>query len=150
MSQKNVSVSVTQNGKVIPGRAVPFRSATIRRCRKQLAGRFAAVLIASSSAKPTRLSTWSLPVVIFTRQRQALTTSFSLTRRQRGRQSSSRVTGSAEEQTERMNGLAIVIPLRNKRNGQKRKLFLTHTVCYIKVIQVLVLQGYRIFMLASC
>ena len=93
--------SVTQNGKVIPGRAVPFRSATIRRCRKQLAGRFAAVLIASSSAKPTRLSAWSLPVVIFTRQRQALTTSFSLTRRQRGQQSSSRVTGSTEEQTER-------------------------------------------------
>ena len=40
MSQKNVSVSVTQNGKVIPGRAVPFRSATILRCRKQLGWTF--------------------------------------------------------------------------------------------------------------
>ena len=97
-----------------------FRSVPPRYCAaaNNWAGRFAAALIASSSAKPTRLSAWSLPVVIFTGQRQALTTSFSLTRRQ----SSLRVIGSTEAQTEQ-NGLAVVIPLRNKRNCQKRKLF---------------------------
>ena len=121
MSQKNVSVSVTQNGKVIPGCAVPFCSATIRRCRKQLAGRFAAALIASSSAKPTRLSAWSSPVVIFTRERHFLRRGDSAGDSP-ARESPEALMNKWNGKTER-NGLAVVIPLRNKRNSQKRKPF---------------------------
>ena len=102
-------------------RAIPFRSATILRSHKQLGWTFRGSAYCQFT---TRLSAWSSPVVIF---HAGGSSSFSLTRRQRGRQSSSRVTGSAEEQTER-NGLAVVIQSRNKGNGQKQKLFLTHTV----------------------
>ena len=75
------------------------------------AGRFAAALIASSSVKPTRLSAWSSPVIIFTRQRQALTTVIF-----------------SDEAT-------VQLESHRKRGGtngterSKTESFLTHTVC---------------------
>ena len=110
------------------GRTIPFRH------NKALPQTSRQRSIASSSAKPTRLSAWSSPVVIFTRQKQAFSTSFTLTRRQRGpqrgRQSPAR--GSPEARRNKRNGLAVVIPLRNKRNGKKRKLFFDSYCMYVK------------------
>ena len=97
------------------GRSVPFRHDTA-----QLGWTFrSSAYCQLASTKSSRLSAWNSPVVIFMRQRQALT----LTRRQSSSRSSHRKHG-------RTNGTDwnVVMPWRNKRRGQKRKPFFTHTV----------------------
>ena len=99
--------------------AVPFRYVPPRYCAaaNNCAGRFMAVLIASSSAKPTRLSAWSSPIVIFTRQqRQANDVNFSdeATVQLESHQKRGGTNGTEQ------NGLAVVIPL----HGQNTETFI--------------------------